>query len=79
MSLAEKMSLSRLNNFFCELHALVHLSGTAVAFLDTVEKGIFGDPPIHDPSFKRSGKSSTARLFPPVSKAFSCEGEKCGV
>ena len=80
MPLAEKMSLSRLNNFFFDLHALVHLSETAAAFLDTVEKGIFGDPPIYDPSFKRSGRSATARLVPSVSKAFSCEGdEKCGV
>ena len=78
--LLKKMSLSRLNNFFCDLHAIVHLSETAAAFLDTVEKGIFGDPPIHDLSFKRSGKSATARLVPSVSNAFSCEGdEKCGV
>ena len=56
------------------------MAETAGACLDTVEKGFFGDPPIHDPSFKRSGESAAARLVRTVSKAFSWRGdEKSGV
>ena len=76
MSTVEQVSLSSLNNFFCALHALVHISETASSCLETVEKGFFGEPPIYDATFKRSGESATARLVRTVSKAFSCGGDE---
>ena len=74
-------TLSSLNNFFCALHALVHIASSASTALKHTEDGIFENSvPTFDHSFKKLGESGTVRLLRTVSKAFSCGGdEKCEV
>ena len=44
-----------MNNFFCELHTLVHMADVSSKSLLEVEKGHFNEQvPIHNPSFKKS-------------------------
>ena len=80
MSYDEQMAISKLNNFFCGLHALVHIAETASNCLKVVEAAFFDDPPIFDPTFRKTGESGATRLVRTVSKGFACGGdEKCGV
>ena len=81
LSLCEQTSLSSLNNFFCALHALVHIESNASTALKVTEDGIFENSvPIFDHSFKKLGESETVRLLRTVCKAFSRGGdEKCGI
>lgn len=81
MTDSEQSSISKLNNFFCGLHVLVHAAETASACLVEAEKVLFdSEVPIHDPSFRKQKESGCLRLIRTVSKAFSCGGdEKSGV
>ena len=77
LSLCEQTSLSSLNNFFCALHALVHIASSASTALKVTEDGIFENSvPIFYHSFKKLGKSGTVRILRTVSKAFSCGGDE---
>ena len=52
LSEPKQQSLGKLCNFFCGLHALVHLAETASCALLEAEKGFFkGDLPIVNKSF----------------------------
>ncbi|XP_060574411.1 uncharacterized protein LOC132732081 [Ruditapes philippinarum] len=76
----EKNSMSRLMNFFCSLHVLVHLAeGAEKALLET-DKLLFEEAPIYDTSFKKPSESGTTRLIRCCSKSFARGGdEKNGV
>lgn len=77
MSDDEKTKLSRLCNFFCSLHVLVHLVEAAEKSLVETENVIFeSKPPIFDPSFKKGNESGTTRLVRTSSKAFSRGGDE---
>lgn len=55
MTEAEQLSVSKLNNFFCTLHALVHAAEAASSCLIEAERGLFeSSPPIFDPSFRKA-------------------------
>ena len=73
----EKMSLSRMNNFFCGLHTLVHLAETAQKAIYDTEKLHFddGEIPIFNKSFEKSGQSGTVRLILTAGKAFARRGD----
>ncbi|KAJ8321396.1 hypothetical protein KUTeg_001052 [Tegillarca granosa] len=76
----EQMSISKLNNFFCGLHALVHMAEAANSCIKVVEEASFESVPIFDPGFKVPNESGTTRLLRTCSKAFSMGGdEKSGV
>lgn len=69
----QKESVSKLLNFFCGLHSIVHIAETCNKSLLEVEKDIFIDSsvPIHDPAFKKNNESGTARLVRTSCKAFA--------
>jgi hypothetical protein len=48
MSEAQQLALGKLCNFFCGLHALVHLAEVASASVLQAEKGFFEQIPIMD-------------------------------
>ncbi|KAJ8313376.1 LOW QUALITY PROTEIN: hypothetical protein KUTeg_009066 [Tegillarca granosa] len=76
----EQMSISKLNNFFCGLHVLVHMAETSNSCIKVVEEASFESVPIFDPGFKVPNESGTTRLLRTCSKAFSMGGdEKSGV
>ena len=80
LSDTEKIETSRLLNFFCGLHTLVHFAETASAALLESDKGFFGEvAPIHDRSFKNSKEPGACRLARTSSRAFArgCD-EKSG-
>ena len=81
MNELEQKSLSKLNNFFCGLHSLVHAAEDVSSCLIEFEKCVFGStPPIHDPTFRKSTESGCLRLIRTVGKAFACGGdEKSGI
>lgn len=81
MSADEQLAISKLNNFFCALHALVHMAESANSCIKLVEEATFeGNPPIFDPSFKTASESGSVRLLRTCSKAFACGGdEKSGI
>lgn len=72
----EQNSMSRLLNFFCSLHVLVHLAeGAEKALLET-DKLMFEDVPIYDSSFRKQSESGTTRLIRCCSKAFARGGDE---
>ncbi|XP_062619501.1 uncharacterized protein LOC134281055 [Saccostrea cucullata] len=76
----EKETVSRLNNFFCGIHGLVHMANEAQKGLCEAEKGNFdGNPPIFDENFSKIDESGCFRLIRSACKAFARRGdEKCG-
>lgn len=76
----EKETVSRLNNFFCGLHGLVHMANAAQKGLYEAEVGNFaGNPPVFDKTFSKSDESGCFRLIRSACKAFARRGdEKCG-
>ncbi|CAG2220930.1 unnamed protein product [Mytilus edulis] len=57
MSDNEKSSVTKLNNFFCSLHVLVHAAETSTACLLEAEGGLFeNSPPIYDATFKKASE-----------------------
>ena len=77
MSDVEKLSISKLNNFSCGLHVLVHIAEAASSCLIEAEKVFFyTNIPIYDSSFRKSGESGCLRLIRTTSKAFSCGGDE---
>ena len=72
----EQNSLSRLMNFFCSLHVLVHLAeGAEKALLET-DKFLFESAPIYGVSFRKVTESGTTRLIRCCSKAFARGGDE---
>ncbi|XP_033731138.1 uncharacterized protein LOC117320739 [Pecten maximus] len=68
--------LSRLNNFFCGLHSLVHIAEVANQSILEVEKTNFNeDVPIFNKKFQKSLESGTLRLIRTCCKAFSYNGD----
>lgn len=77
MSDIEKSSVTKLNNFFCSLHVLVHAAETATVCLFEAEEGLFENViPIYDVSFGKAREPGTLRLIRTVCKAFSCGGDE---
>ena len=71
----EQLSLSKLNNFFCALHVLVHMAEVASKSLVEAEKSIDES----EGNFKAT-EPGTTRLIRTASKAFARGGdEKSGV
>ena len=81
MSEAEQLSISKISNFFCGLHALVHIADAAPKSLQEVDNILFeNEPPIFDKSYKSKQEAGSVRLIRTASKGFSCGGdEKSGV
>lgn len=75
-----KEAVSRLNNFFCGLHGLVHMANAAQKGLCEAERANFdGNPPIPDKDFSKADESGCFRLLRSSCKAFARRGdEKCG-
>ena len=74
MSDAEKSSVTKLNNFYCSLHVLVH---AATSCLLEAERGLFEScAPIYDATFRKINESRCLRLIRTVCKAFSCGGDE---
>ena len=72
MSLEEQLVCSRLCNFFCGLHVLVHFADAASISMKENDKGFFGEnQPIHNKSFLKSNESGSARLIRTACKAFA--------
>ena len=73
--------INKLHNFFCGLHALVHLADVANQSIKEAETALFDDePPISDRGFKSQKESSTTRLVRTACKAFArggCEKSGC--
>lgn len=77
----QKSQLTKLCNFFCSLHVLVHLAEAASAALLQYEKTVFDtNPPIHDKSFQKASEPGATRLIRTACKAFAAGGdEKSGM
>ena len=57
-----KHAISSINNFFCGLHTLVHMTDVSQKSLYETDKAHFdGNIPIDNPSFPKSGQACTAR------------------
>ena len=68
----EQLSCSKLCNFFCGLHVLVHIADAASKSMIETEKGFFGDNlPISNKSFLKANEPGTARLIRTACKAFA--------
>ncbi|WAQ97233.1 hypothetical protein MAR_029923 [Mya arenaria] len=75
MTNEEQLSISKLCNIFCSLHALVHMAETCSKSLITYELDI--GPSIFDPSFKNDSEPGTVRLVRTTAcKAFSKGGDE---
>jgi hypothetical protein len=68
-------------NFFCGLHALVHIAKTAAKSLLEVENILFeSEAQTFDQSFGMKQEAGSVQLIRTTSKGFSCGGdEKSGV
>ena len=74
---AQRLSLGKLCNFFCGLHALVHLAEVASTALKESDKGFFADKsPILDGSFSKGNESGAVRLIRTASKAVAQGGDE---
>jgi len=72
----EQEDLSRISNFFCGLHTLVHFAETASTALLESENVMLDDPPIIERSFKRPSEPGTARLIRTACKAMARGGDE---
>ena len=69
--------MSKLCNFFCGLHALVHLAETAsAALLETEKESFDDDPPIMDKFFRKPKEPGTTRLVRTACKAVAEGGDE---
>ena len=77
----QRSQLTKLCNFFCSLHVLVHLAEAASTALLEYEKHVFeGSSPILDKSFCRATEPGAVRLIRTACKAFAAGGdEKSGM
>ena len=77
----EQLACSKLCNFFCGLHVLVHLAESASTAILETEKGFFdGNPPFSNKTFLKATEPGTARLVRTSCKAFACGAdEKNGI
>ena len=74
MSDAEKSSVTKLNNFCCGLHVLVHAATSCIL---EAERGLFEScAPIYDATFRQISEPGCLRLIRTVYKAFSCGGDE---
>ena len=72
MSSVEQLAFSKLCNFFCGLHVLVHFADAASIAMKETDKGFFGDnQPICNKTFLKANESGTARLVRTACKAFA--------
>ena len=79
LSDTEKLSLGKLCNFFCGLHALVHLAEVASASLLETQKGFFekdDTPPILDKTFLKQSEPGATRLIRTTCKAVAYGGDE---
>ena len=77
MSEAQQLSLGKLCNFFCGLHALVHLAEVASSAAVEAENGFFGEQlPIMDGSFLKAKEPGATRLIRTACKAAAQGGDK---
>lgn len=68
--------LSRLNNFFCGLHGLVHIAESANKNLQECEDHHFGGKaPISDQRFRKATESGVCRLVRTACQAFAYGGD----
>lgn len=58
----EQLSISRLCNFSCSLHALVHMADICAKTFVELDKYMFNDPPIYDSSFRKITETGNVRL-----------------
>lgn len=73
----ERRSMGKLCNFFCGLHALVHMADTASSCLIETDKIVFGEKaPIFDASFSKKSEPGTTRLVRTTCKAFAEGGDE---
>ncbi|XP_071149165.1 uncharacterized protein [Mytilus edulis] len=77
LSLNEQETISKLSNFFCSLHLLVHMAEAAASTLKESDKGFFGtEHPILDKSFLKATEPGAVRLIRIASKAFARGGDE---
>jgi len=67
----EQMSISHLCNFFCSLHALVHMADVCSKTLVETDNLTFDEAPILEKSFKKANESGSVRLVRTCCKAFA--------
>ena len=71
MTEEEQLSVSQLCNFFCSLHALVHMADTCSKTLVESDNATFDEAPILDKTFKKANESGSVRLVRTCCKAFA--------
>ena len=74
-----KLSVEKLGNFFCGLHALVHLAEVASKSLLETQKAFFNEDegtPFFDRSFAKISEPGTTRVVRTVCKATSYGGDE---
>ena len=77
MNVESQQAISRMNNFFCGLHTLVHMADVSQKSLYEVEKNFFDNEiPIHNSQFTKHGQSGTVRTIFTACKAFARRGDK---
>eukprot|EP00057_Strongylocentrotus_purpuratus_P007736 XP_011662210.1 PREDICTED: uncharacterized protein LOC105437383 [Strongylocentrotus purpuratus] len=76
LSDAEKLSVGKLCNFFCGLHALVHLAETASSSMLETQQGFFSEAPAFDKSFQKASEPGTTRLIRTACKAVAHGGDE---
>ncbi len=68
--------LERLNNFWCNMHVLVHIAESDNISIDLAEKSHYNNEvPIQNASFKKSSESGTVRTIRTACKALSFGGD----
>ncbi len=72
----ERLAAGKLCNFFCGLHALVHLADVASSSLLQTQAGFFDEAPIHDRSFLRASEPGTTRLIRTTCKSIAQGGDE---
>ena len=65
----EQMSISHLCNFFCSLHALVHMADVCSKTLVETDNLTFDEAPNLEKSFKKANESGSVRLVRTCCKA----------
>ena len=72
----DKTILSRLNNFFCGLHSLVHIAEVINKSLVDIEKNNFNEEVlVFNKKFNKTSESAVVRLIRTCCKAFSLGGD----
>lgn len=72
LSEPEQLCVSKLANFFCSLHSLVHMADACSKSLKEAEKGMFEtQPPIFERSFLKATEPGAVRLVRTACKAIA--------